>query len=267
MKRKFHALKRFYYTRQLWDAIRDRDAQQIKNLVEKGADVSGLKRDDKGNCLTAAIATGDLSIVQLIADYAPDLIDQPVIACDHYWFRLPHNFYYDPIVTPLACALRIGNDEITNWLFTQNIDINQSYCGIGSLLHVAAYAGQLKIVRWLVRHDANVLLKNNQDKTALEMVSNVIPRMEFYFPKRDLHNTLRYLSDLEDNLNPESSEKIEPKNDTHRIVKKLSLKMQKNAEEKKYPEEEIIKSHPVEDDDYPTEWYDIENIPPKGFSI
>lgn len=235
VKRSYQSGKRAYYTYRLWEAIHSRNIDEIKRLVGLGADVSAAHREGEGNCLTAAIATGDLGLVKLIAELAPDLRDKPVVACDHYWFRLSSNLRYDPVTTPLACALRVGREDIANFLWIEcDVNVNQCYCGMGSLLHVAAYSGQLDIVKWLIKRGANVFLKNSKDKKPSEVVSQVIPNMEFYFKDRErqLFRTFEELTEREHKLNPPEEEKEQPVRHTRDITKKLKIKIQSLNEEK-----------------------------------
>mgnify|MGYP003576374611 CR=1 FL=1 len=114
---------------------------EIKELLDSGADINGLVEGD-GTALIVAAREGHKSIVELLLAHGAD-----------------PNLSAPGDGSPLIMAAREGNDSIVELLISKGAQINQIVEGDESPLIQASSEGRLSTVKLLISHGADVNLR------------------------------------------------------------------------------------------------------------
>merc|ERR1719232_1988882 len=74
--------------------------------------------------------------------------------------------------TPLHLASRNGHKEVVVELLRVGMDINIR-TSRGTALHEAALCGKVEVVRTLLEHDINTVLRDSADRTVLDVMAEL----------------------------------------------------------------------------------------------
>ncbi|KIW05058.1 uncharacterized protein PV09_04213 [Verruconis gallopava] len=133
-------------------AIARSDFEQVRHLVEAGADVNGLQGQEGGQPLQMAAAKGDEKLVRLLLDRGASVNPDQL---------------YGEYGDPLSAAVWCGHDVIVDILLDAGAALDRSGENYNPPLHGAAKGGNLKMVQHLMNKGAPVNLVSGSFSTAL----------------------------------------------------------------------------------------------------
>jgi ankyrin repeat protein len=143
----------------LVEAINRGDANQVKELIERGVPVNALYKEkskahsDREPILYIATSKGDLKILEFLLDADAN-----------------PNLKTDSGHTSLGLAVSQKCADVVKLLISNGADVNAQDENKDSALIVAAREGSLEIVKILLEAGANANLKNGEGETALYTV-------------------------------------------------------------------------------------------------
>lgn len=136
-------------------AAKNGDVEELKDLIEKGADVNA--KNTKGEtALIAAAERGHLNIVDILFEKDADI-----------------NAKNNKGWTALWMVASRGHSFIVRALLERGADVNaKENTGGNTALHMAALAGHTEIVKLLLKNNADVNANNTDDLTPLIMAAD-----------------------------------------------------------------------------------------------
>lgn len=139
---------------ELIDAARRGDANAVKKLIQKGADVNA-KNNPSGTALIFAALNGHTEIVDILIKNGAEVNARNKIGS-----------------TALHSAAYYGHTEVVKILIENGADVNAKYKNGGTALHSASFNGHIEVVKLLIRNGIDINSKNKNGKTAFEIAKN-----------------------------------------------------------------------------------------------
>ncbi|WP_435625680.1 ankyrin repeat domain-containing protein [Flagellimonas sp.] len=134
-------------------AVRRGDFEQVKKLVNEGADINFVQ-EGEGTALVLAIRHNELKIARYLLENGAD-----------------PNLGTDSDGHPLWLAARNGNIGLVELLVSKGVDVNKKFYGDGSALIQACKNGDMAMVKALVRLKADINMGVRGDGSPLIMAS------------------------------------------------------------------------------------------------
>lgn len=132
----------------------------VQVLLDHGADPN-IKNCRDETALDLAALYGRVETVALLLEKNPELVG-------------PYTAYGGAMYshTPLHLASRNGHREIVEQILAKGFDINVRTAR-GTALHEAAMCGKVDVVRTLLSSNVNVELRNQDNKTVLDLLDDL----------------------------------------------------------------------------------------------
>ena len=175
-------------------AVQNQDINEIKKLINEGADVNYKSKDyEELTPLIVASKTGTAEIVEILLKAGADpnkgerrWTDTPLINAVINKANAMDKTDAEEITdlllraganpntedsgkrTALVWAAEVGRIKIVERLLKENVDINAGANGVYTALNIAVQKGQKEIVRLLLKNNADPNILNREEKTALD---------------------------------------------------------------------------------------------------
>lgn len=143
----------------LLDAAKDGNLDQVKSLIEQGADIEA-KTDNGSTPLHWAAASGHTDVANLLLEKGAD-----IEAKDRGGW------------TPLHWAAANGQTDIANLLLEKGADIDAKTNDGKTPLHLAAYKGHTAVAEMLIEKGADLDTKDCKGRTPLDCFAKDAPAL------------------------------------------------------------------------------------------
>jgi ankyrin repeat protein len=140
------------------------DRRVVQLLLDRGADVNATA-DQGGTALSAAAYGGHLEVVLLLLDRGAD-VNRRVPGSRLHWDGLPLAAALDPARTRDKSTM-VARREVAELLIARGADVNVTTYGDETLLHRAAFEGDLPGVNFLISHGAVLSARDGSGSTPL----------------------------------------------------------------------------------------------------
>jgi len=140
------------------------DRRVVQLLLDRGADVNATA-DQGGTALSAAAYGGHLEVVLLLLDRGAD-VNRRVPGSRLHWDGLPLAAALDPARTRDKSTM-VARREVAELLIARGAEVNVTTYGDETLLHRAAFEGDLPGVNFLISHGAVLSARDGSGSTPL----------------------------------------------------------------------------------------------------
>ena len=164
------------YTTAFFEAVKNNNIDLCRTLLEKYSngnqmvDINYISEENE-SALHIAASEDYIKLCELILDYA----EQPSINIRN------HNMQ-----TPLHISCFKGHLKLSQLLARSGADLNSIDVDGNTPLHLASLSGQGAVVSWLLSRAPNILIRNNEGKTAEELCDQVTQMHYHKYLKRTI---------------------------------------------------------------------------------
>ncbi len=234
------------YSRKLIDASISCDIEEVKRLLEKGANVNKLEKDTNRTALIIAVDHNRNDIVKLLLQKNADVNHKDVTGR-----------------TALMYAIENNNTEIVKLLLNSGADVNQTNKAGQTALIIAVNHNRNDIVKLLLQKNADVNHKDATGKTALnyaviyrnEEIIKLLTNSRIESQKDEEKTTLMGANKPEDT-------KTEPKKDRGKTTLMHTVKPEDTKTEPKKDRDKTTLMHTVKPEDIETKPKSKDSVTP-----